>query len=242
VMHYEQRYAGLKDAVIIPKSNLIHWTYNKRYLYGRSLFYESIPDWDKLKDIDTDLSDASRSASIQPNLHIMPPGADESYKRVYKEDHEMRRKQGLITDIYLLQGADVRKPAGLPTTFPLNGLIAHFDKRRLRIAARSRVPTYLLGIESKSAKEIAMQPALSFMVFIGVVRQLFSVGLRQLINTELALKQVSESDWVYKLQFPKINVNPYRQIADDADVDQPGVSDTDSYGNAGVGKGKGVYL
>jgi hypothetical protein len=232
VTGYEQRWGNATNIVTIPPANMIHWSYNKRYLYGRSLFHECISDWEKLKDIDIDLSDASRSASIQPNLHIMQPGADEAYKRAYKEDHERRRKAGLITDIYLMQGADVRKPQGLPTSFPLQGLLNHFDKRRLRIAARSRVPPYLLGIESKSAKEIAMQPAISYMVFIGVVRQLFCVGLRQLINTELALKEIPEANWVYKLQFPTININPYHQLEDTTDVNEPGVSDTDALGNA----------
>jgi len=228
---YEQRYGNLLETASIPASAMIHWTYSKRYLYGRSLFYESLPDWEKLKNVDIDLTDASRSASIQPNLHIMPPGADEVHKQAYKVDHERRRKQGLITDIYLLQGAEVRKPQGLPSSFPLTGLLAHFDKRRLRIAARSRVPTYLLGIESKSAREIAMQPAISFMVFIGVVRQLLTVGLRQLIDTELALKGIPEASRIYKLKFPKINVNPYNQIVDDPDVNEPGVTDTDAFGN-----------
>ena len=225
---YEQRRADQMQAAQMPPSSVIHWSYNKRYLYGRSLFYECIPDWEKLKDIDVDLAEASRSASIQPNLHIMQPGADEAYKKSYKDDHERRRKEGLITDIYLLQGADIKKPQGLPTTFPLQGLLTHFDKRRLRIAARSRVPPYLLGIESRSAKEIAMQPAISYMVFVGVVRQLFSVGLRQLINTELALKGVPEANWVYKLQFPTINIDPYNQLEDQTDVNEAGVNDTDS--------------
>jgi hypothetical protein len=112
-------------------------------------------------------------------------------------------------------------------------MIATHNLRRMRIAARSRVPLYLLGIEQRSAREIAMQPAIAFVVFVGVVRQLFSTGLRQLINTELALKQVPPPQWVYKLQFPKINVNPWQPVIED-DLDQPGVSDVEDSRRTGT--------
>jgi hypothetical protein len=223
---FEQRWGRGKDrSVFIPALSMVQWSYNKRHRYGRSLYHEARRDWAKMKDGDEDLSVASRSSAIQPNLHIMPPGADEIYKRAYKEDHEARRKQGLIPDFYLLQGAEVRKPAGIPSNFPLNGLIDNFNLRRLRIAARSRVPLYLLGIDQKFASEIAMQPAIAFTVFIGTVRQLFAQGLRQIINTELALQGIP-SPWSYRITFPKINVNPW-MAAIDEEMDTPGVEDTD---------------
>lgn len=227
VSSYEQRFGGMKDKAVIQPMSMVQWSYNKRFLYGRSLYQEALSDWAELKAVDQDLSDASRTAAIQPNVHVMPAGADEAYKRAYREDHEARKKQGIIADIYLLQGAEVKKPPGFPGSFPLDGLIDHHHLRRLRIAARSRVPLYLLGIEQKSAQEIAMQPAISFTVFVGVVRQLFASGLRQLINTELALKQIPPDEWKYRIVFPKINVNPYAVIVDDTDVDQPGVEDVE---------------
>jgi hypothetical protein len=225
IQHYEQRF-GVSKA-IIPTNRMIHWSYNRRYLYGRSLWTEALDDWAKLKEVDIDLAEASRSASIQPNLHIMPIGTDDAYKRTYKTDHEERKKQGIIADIYLQHGADVKKPQNFPTAAPLNSFIDHHNLRRLRIAARSRVPLYLLGIDSKFGKEIAYQPALSFVVFIGVVRQLLAAGLRQLINTELALKQVPPSSWKYRIVFPRINVNPWQQTIEE-DVNAEGVEDMDA--------------
>jgi hypothetical protein len=223
---FEQRWGvGKGQTVYIPALSMVQWSYNKRHRYGRSLYYEARRDWFKLKDSDEDLSVAARSSAIQPNLHIMPLGSDEAYKRAYKEDHEARRKQGLIPDFYLLPGAEVKKPSGLPGSFPLNGLIDNFNLRRQRIAARSRVPLYLLGIEAKYAREIAYQPAIAFVVFIGTVRQLFAQGLRQIINTELALQNVS-APWHYRIVFPKINVNPWKPVIEE-DVDQPGVEDVD---------------
>lgn len=223
LLNYEQRFSQ-RDKAIIPPVSLIQWSYNRRYLYGRSLFYEAMNDWLKLKDADEDLAEANRSSAVQPNIHMMPPGSDENYKRQYKEDHENRRKAGIIPDIYLLQGGDVRKPAGPPGGYPINQMVATHNLRRARIAMRSRVPSYLLGIDTSYAKEISTQPAIAFVVFVGVVRQLFSSGLRQFINTELALKQIPPQQWAYKLQFPKINVNPWLEAIEN-DVDQPGVED-----------------
>lgn len=234
LLNYEQRFSQ-RDKAVIPPVSLIQWSYNRRYLYGRSLYYESINDWLKLKDADEDLAEANRSSAVQPNIHLMPPGADEAYKRAYKEDHENRRKAGIIPDIYLLQGADVRKPAGPPGGYPINQMILNHAMRRARIVMRSRVPSYLLGIDTSYAKEISTQPALAFVVFVGLVRQLFSAGLRQLINTELALKQIPPEQWAYQLQFPKIQVNPWMQSADE-DVDQPGVEDVEDA--AGILSGK----
>jgi hypothetical protein len=223
LLNYEQRFSQ-RDKAIIPPVSLVQWSYNRRYLYGRSLYYEAINDWLKLKDADEDLAEANRSSAVQPNIHMMPPGADDAYKRQYKEDHENRRKAGIIPDIYLLQGADVRKPAGPPGGYPINQMLLNHNMRRARIVMRSKVPPYLLGIDTSYAKEISTQPAIAFVVFVGVVRQLFSVGLRQFINTELALKQIPTQEWAYKLQFPKINVNPWMQAIEE-DVNQPGVED-----------------
>ncbi|NJN87930.1 MAG: hypothetical protein HC881_18585 [Leptolyngbyaceae cyanobacterium SL_7_1] len=220
---FEQRWA--RNKVYIPALSMVQWSYNKRHRYGRSLYHEARRDWAKMKEGDEDLSVASRSSAIQPNLHIMPPGVDENYRRAYKEDHGARRKQGLIPDFYLLQGAEMRKPAGIPSSFPLNGLIDYVNLRRLRIAARSRVPLYLLGIDQKYASEIAMQAAIAFVMHVGAVRQLLAQGLRQVINTELALQGVP-APWHYRITFPKINVNPWAAAIDE-EVDQPGVEDVD---------------
>lgn len=227
ITHYEQRfYTSFSETAMMQPATMLHWAYNKRHLYGRSLFYESIPDWVKLQDADDDVAEGSRSSAIQPNIHLMPPGADENYKRAYKEDHENRRKRGVIPDVYLLQGADIKKPQGPPSGFPVGQLLEHFSARRLRIAMRSRVPLYLLGIDVKYAREIAYQPALAFVVHVGVVRQLFSAGLRRLIDTELALKQIPQP-WSYQIRFPTINVNPWMPAIDE-DVNQPGVEESDA--------------
>jgi hypothetical protein len=209
--HYEQRFPGLGDAVIIPPVNLIQLSYNRRYLYGRSIFHECVKGGEDraMADANFDLKEASRTVGVQPNIHTMPQGVDENYKRAYKEDHEARRKKGLIPDIYLLNGARISTPEGMPSINPLGGLMDHFNMRLKRIAVRSRVPLYLLGIETRYAREIATQPAIAFVVFVGTIRQFLSSGLRQLVNTELALKGIPPERWAYRFVFPQISLNPY---------------------------------
>lgn len=224
-IRYEQRVSRQRVVGIDPII-MVHWAYNKRYLYGRSLFEESLDDWQRLKRANEALTDGAETITYQPNLHLMPPGADESYKAQYKADHESRKRDGIIPDIYLLPGQDVRKPQGLPSAYPLNGFIDNFNLRRTRIAARSRVPPYLLGIDTKFAREIAMQPAIGFKVFVGVVRQLFAAGLRRIIDLELALQGIPPP-WHYKILFPELNINPFQELPLESDIERPGVSDVE---------------
>jgi hypothetical protein len=110
--HYEQR-MGRGEVAQIPTLNMIQWSYNRRYLYGRSLYHECLDDWQRMQNASEDVSAGSREAVINPNLHFMPPGSDDGYKRAYKDDHEARKKQGLVTDIYLLPGAGCAEAAGV---------------------------------------------------------------------------------------------------------------------------------
>jgi hypothetical protein len=220
---FEQR-SGLRgrDTISLHPVTVIHWRYNRRHLYGRSLFRESLQDWKNLKMGADDLSTASREMGVNANIHMMPPGADENYKNRYRTDYESQLKRGIVSDFYLLQGAGVTK-AGVRWNPDLTALLANFNTWRGRIGMRSRVPPWLLGIELNKAREIAGQPALSFAIFVGYVRQQLAEGVRQMVNTELALKGVPPEQWMYRLQFPKIVTNPYEE----ADVSEPGVSDLD---------------
>lgn len=222
---FEQR-MGMNQVVQMHPLLVVHWRYNRRYLYGRSLFREALSEWAALCESDVDVRRASREATINPNIHTMPPGSTEEYKGRYRDDFKYERQKGIIPDIFLMHGGTVSKPSGAPTNLPMDGLIKNFNLRRLRIAMRSRVPLYLLGIDTSYAREIATQPMLAFLIFVGSVRQLFSEGLRQIINTELALKGIPPERWLYEIRYPTISANPYATLVDD-DVGEEGVSDVD---------------
>lgn len=232
---FEQRQGSWgREKITLHPVTVVHWRYQQDSLYGRSLFRSSIGDWENLKMATQDVPQAARDMGVNPNVHTMHPGADENYKTQYRLDHESRRKAGIISDYYLLQGATIGK-AGIRWNPDIKALIDNFNTWRNRIGMRSRVPPWLLGIELNKAREIAGQPALSFAIFIGHVRQVLGEGVRQMINTELALKGIPPDQWKYRLQFPRIATNPY-----EADVSEPGVEDMDFVVN-GNGNGNGIY-
>lgn len=188
-----------------------HWRYRRKNLYGRGLFNESLDDWKNLRAATEDLAAASRAIGVNPNLHIMPECADDSYRKTYKDKYEERKAQGIVTDFYLMQGADIRK---LSTVNPdLEALAENVLMWRTRIVMKSRVPPWLLSLPTIGAREIAGQPALAYARFINRVRMTLSDGIRHLCNLELALNGYSKEQWRYRLIWPKIYVNPYEQDA-----------------------------
>ena len=93
---------------------------------------------------------------------------------------------------------------------------------RSRIGMISRIPPWLLG-ERRGLRDLGAQPALSFSIAVGSVRICLAKGLKQIINTELALHGIPKNEWQYNLVFPKIYTNPF--IEQDSNLE--GIEDTD---------------
>jgi len=192
----------------IDLESFCHWSYRKGFVYGRSIYYEVRDAVESYKRNSEDISDSSRSAAIVPSIHIMPEGASSEYLQAYKTDHQHQQKQSIVSDIYIPFGADVKKPFGGVQQFPLSAMKEAIQFRRLEIAVASRVPLYLLGIEYKSAREISLQPAMTFRLHIGRVRSILAVGLKKCIDRHLK-KQGFPPPYSYQLIFPKIDLNPF---------------------------------
>lgn len=203
---------------------VVHWRYRKKVLYGRSLFAESIDDWLALRDNIWDLRQSARSIGVNANLHIMPCGYDEDDRDEYKAAFEERKKLGIVTDFYLMNGADIRK---LTTTNPdFKGLLDVGNFYRLRIGMKSGVPLYLLGIPWDGGKDIASQPALAFSRSVNSDRMILTEGIKQLCNIELALKGIEKERWQYRIIYPRISVNPYEGESDESN--SIGINDLDN--------------
>jgi hypothetical protein len=168
-----------------------------------------------------DVAFASRAVALAANIHIMPEGADSAYLQDYKQDHKQQLRQGPVSDIYLLHGADHK--TGDRVGLPLSAMLDSLKFRRLEIAVASRVPLYLLGIEYKSAREISLQPALTFRHHIGRVRSILSTGLRDILDPYL-LERGFKPPYGYSLKFPPIDLSPF---GTPADSELPGIEDTD---------------
>ena len=195
------------EAISFHPLIMIHWRFRQKQLYGRSLFYESIYDWNYLKDATEDLAFGSRSIGINPNIHIMPDCANEDYRKAYKEGYEAKKKLGIVADFYLMYGADIKKLAQVnPDIKALSDTVLMW---RSRIIMRSHVPPWLMGLPTIGAREISGQPALAYARFINKVRMNLSQGIRQICDLELALNNIPKKEWKYRISFPKIATNPY---------------------------------
>ena len=230
LLGFEQR-RSLQDAdpIQIHPLTCVHWRYRRKNLYGRSLFLESLEDWEALKDALADLRSASRAIGVNPNLHRMPEGTGKDYLEAYKAAHEKRKREGTITDYYLMCGSGIEKLAG--SNPDLSAIIGNIEMRRRRIVMKSRCPLWILGFDSNGAREIAGQPALAMSRRINKLRMGLSAGIKHILNLELALHGYSREQWRYRIIWPKIYVDVLEQQLDPIQAEEAnatGVQDLDT--------------
>jgi len=194
---------------------IIHWRLFRRTLYGRSLWDESKTDWADLKAATDDLAKAARSLGIIPNVHIMPEGADERYISRYREDYESQQADGVITDMYMLSGGDIKKLANVNPD--LESLSEHVLQKRKRIIMASLIPIWrFAGFEERSNMDIMGQPAMAYARTVNSMRSSLSVGIRQAIDTELILRLGSDrfrNEGKYRIIWPQFAVNLHQTQA-----------------------------
>jgi len=214
---------GIEKESEVQLDTLVHWCYQKNHLYGRSLFWTVRNAAEYYRQSDEDLAVASRDSALSPNIHVMPEGADSAYLEAYKRDHKEQLKRGPVSDIYVFSGAGVSKADGGQPA--LDAMITALNQRAKQIAIASRVPPYLLGIESQGAKEISLQPAMVFKNHVGWCRSILSSGLRVAID-RLLLSKGFTPPFPYRLVYPKLVLNPYQPELDE-DMQKEGISDSD---------------
>jgi hypothetical protein len=210
----------------------VHWRYRRYYKYGRSIFEEILPDAEALETGYYALDKAALAIGVNPNVHIMPSGWNDKQRDAYRMAYEREKQQGtIVTDFYTAFGGDIKKLGG--TWNPdLNALLDNVLQRRARIAMRSRIPPWMIGLPTQGPREIAGQPALAYARFIGTIRIVLAEGIRQIIDLELALNGFTAEQMQYKIVFPKIYTNVQAQSAsqpDDGETDLLGIEDLDSF-------------
>lgn len=195
------------DAIAFHPLQIVHWRFRRKSLYGRSLFYESVSDWEYLKESTRDLASACRATGINPNIHIMPDCADEDYRKAYKTAYEAKKASSMVTDFYLMNGADIKKLSTVnPDITAISNTVLTW---RSRIVMKSHIPPYLMGLPNIGAREIAGQPALAYARFINKVRMNLTEGIKYICDLELALNDIPKEEWKYKIIFPRIATNPF---------------------------------
>lgn len=222
-----------KTALSFHPISCAHARYRWRppHLYGRSLFHESITDWERLENLKSDLSSAARDAGVVPFIHSMPCEYSAADMEAYKKAHRERLKSGgNITNYYLMAGADIKKPSAPNPDFP--GLLNAFKEGQLSIARKSKIPLYLMGYVWGGANDIATQPMLNYARSLNGDRALITYSvIKHLCNLELALHGYSKDEWLYRIVWPKLYVNQFETQLNPLEAEESnniGIEDLDA--------------
>ena len=221
LIRFEQwRKMGDTDPIKMHPINVVHWRYRQKNKYGRSHYRVAIDDGKRLDRAIEVLEAVSSEIGYNPTVHVMPSGTDSIYKQNYMTEFRERLKLGPVTHIFLENGAGISRVGQLPSNE--TSLRDNVELWRSRIGMISRIPPWLLG-ERRGLRDLGAQPALSFSIAVGSVRICLAKGLKQIINTELALHGIPKNEWQYNLVFPKIYTNPF--IEQDSNLE--GIDDND---------------
>lgn len=236
LLGFEQRkdLTDKEPAFKFHPAQIVHLRHKKNYLYGRPIFGKEVfADWLRLKRATEALDKATVEVGVNPNVHLMPESADSNYKDAYKADYENTSRMGVVSNLYLMPGADVKKLSTTDTD--LSSLINTVLLWRSRIIMRSQLPLWMFSgmttVGNGGAKEISEQPSLAYARQINHYRMCLSEGLKQLCLTELILKGIPEERRSFRLVHPKIYVSTNQQLEpedteDPTDPNQAGKSNS----------------
>ncbi|MGL5878018.1 MAG: hypothetical protein ACRC2V_09605, partial [Xenococcaceae cyanobacterium] len=220
VIQYEQRRTLTDkdpDHTFYPWK-IIHMSYHSYRKYGRSLWAsnESLTTWKNLKAATEALARGAIELGYNPTVHQSASFGNRQTREEYIDNHEQRKAQGIITDIYISNNSEVAKLANVnPDLTPLVNNVLH--QRYGMIPAG--YPTYYypgLSQATSGAKEISNQPALNYSRIRHDNCAFVAKAAKQAINIELVLtlgydeylKKMKAGG--YRLEFPSWRVTPHQ--------------------------------
>lgn len=221
ITSYEQRsrVASETDSIAFFPEKIAHYKYEEQSKYGQSINLQSVDPWRKLKKVEWDIEEAVRSLGVTPNLHIMPESwdGDEARKAAYRSQYEQAVAEGVVSDLYLSYGADVRKMSGVNND--LASLFRQRSELRYQLVPPG-FPIWLfpgLGVGYQGAREISGEPAKAYDGIRAEVAAILTEGIKQICDTELKLRlgleRFSEIGR-YRVQFPDFTENTAAQEDD----------------------------
>jgi hypothetical protein len=229
-----------EDDIQFNPVKILHFKYKSRGLYGNSIGFPSIETWRKFKECSVALETAARDVGITPWLHILPEDKTEQDRIDYMQRHESMSASGIITNLYLLSGSDVKKAAGTSGD-SLAPLIDYWLKLRYQCIP-PRVPAWIFpGLaESTGSRDIHGQPALTYSRLIGEVRSLIGEQVRWAICLKMVLRYGYDfyiANRHFDVKWPKWVLTPnseYTQVMGEfaSPTDIPTTTESpESYGN-----------
>jgi hypothetical protein len=209
-----------EDRISFNPIQIAHFRFRQEWLYGRSLWLSSLTtDLPKLEKAIDALYEACMAIGYNPNVHVMPPEMEKIDFDAYKDSYEAKKQEGVITDLYMLNGGVIQKLQGQTD---ISALITQVELYRKRIIMPSMIPLWrFAGFEQSAAQDIAGQPALAYARFINGVRGQLVSGLKEIVDVQLVLKLgydafLARAKDKYRLIFPKISVSQYDGVSDES--------------------------
>jgi len=208
--------------------NTLHFSYESRGLYGWPGIFQNLDAWRRLKKGVVDVEESIRAVGITPWLHVMPEDRGEEYKNVYIQEYREKQQEGIITDLFLLNGADVKRAS--QGSASLEGILKYWMDCRYEMILPGIPPYFFpgLGSEQRTGKELANQPAMTYGRLIAAMRSLVGEQIRWAVNLEVLLKKGHEfmmEHQDYDIIFPPWTSIP---MAIDGASEEPQVEQVDS--------------
>ena len=186
-------------------ARILHFRYKPQGRYGFPGVFAQVEPWRKLKQLSQDIESASGSA-IAPWLIEMAPDKDETYRQSFRAELEAQMELGMITHLYLPNGADMRKAASAtPTMKPLLDVMTQLRYQTLLPS----FPIFLvagLALEQGVSKELSGQGAMAYGRLIAHVRSILGEQIEWAIALETVLNYGYEF-WLenndFELEWPE---------------------------------------
>jgi hypothetical protein len=180
--------------ILIEASKMLHFSYEKDIRYGEPITLQSLPKWQEVNSAAMALAKAARDCGIAPWLHIMSDGATPKSVDTYREKHQQALQEGIITNLYLSHGAEVRKAA--VDSNAIAPLAEYFLACRRQMIPPC-IPLWMypdLGHEATGlANDIAGQPAMAYSRTISNLRSLLGNQIKWAVSLEICL--IKGFDW-----------------------------------------------
>ena len=190
------------DAEFDP-CQVVHIRHDRQFLYGQSIFQQSMQAWGNLKQATLSLAQAAVTLGINPTLHILPPETDERERQIYIQSYQNRQLDGIITDLFLWNNTDLKK---LQSDFPnLQPLIDTCNYWKFQIIPVGYPVWFFPGLDTTGAQEIAGEPAKKYARMRHSWCAMLSKAIKQVCDTELVLRM--GYDWYrefghYRIEWP----------------------------------------
>lgn len=241
--HFEQRkYVYEETSIQIPSWKLMHFRFNPKFLYGRSVFDSLTSTWQKLREVSEDIAIATRGTGVVPNVFTMPEWADENYKAAFKNDYQERLKVGAVTDIFLNAGMSVAKLSNGSWNPDIKAMREAYELHKQEIYVALNIPLYLAGLQIKGAAEIARAPQQNYERFIFNIQGIILDEVRKVCGLQLDLHQISRDKVKYKLRMPRYSFSGWDSLEAPEEDNMYSDSSVGRNGNAEVFvKGRNGY-